>query len=134
MYFALSSDVSLGIPSSLHMYSKWGNGFMCRTFYKIAFLEQLKIHFFRVRTLIEYCIFCTFSKILKRLRRGIWIDKRIWDDSPDRARRTTMTTMTITTMTIMTTTTTISRRRKTKPSRCRGGSGWREGVRPEGVA
>ena len=39
--------------------------------------------FFCVRTLIEYFIFRAFSKILKRLGRGIGIDFRIWDDSKD---------------------------------------------------
>ena len=111
---------------------------MFRTFYKIGFLEQLKIQFFRVRTLIEYCIFCAFSIILKRLRRGIGIDRRILDDSPDQARRTKMTTMTMTIimtkMKMTTRTTTISRRRKPKPSKRRGGSGWGEGARPEGAA
>ena len=76
-----------------HIGGTWGNCSICRTFYKIGYLEHLKIQFFRVRTLIEYCIFHALSKILG-------IDG---DNFPDRARRTrmTMTTMTTMTMTIM---------------------------------
>ena len=109
-----------------------GNCSICRKFYKIGFLEQPKIQFFRVRTLIEYFIFRAFSRIL-----GIYED-----GFKDRARRTTMTTMpmkrklkmTITTMKMTTTTTTISRRRKLKMSRRRGKAGRGEGSRPEGAA
>ena len=42
--------------------------------------------------------FRAFSKILKRLSRRIGIDRRIWDDFKDQARKTTMTRMTMTTM------------------------------------
>ena len=122
-------------PESHDIKGKWGNGSMCRMFYKIGFLEQLKSNFFCVRTLIEYCIFRTFSKILKRLRRGIGVYRRIRENSPDQARRTTMTMMTMTMkMTMMTmamTTTTISRRRKPKPSKCQGRAG-RGGGRSSG--
>ena len=41
---------------------KWVNCSMCRTFYKIVFLEQLKIQFLCVHTLLEYCIFVPFQK------------------------------------------------------------------------
>ena len=79
--------------------------------------------FFCVCTLIEYCIFRAFSEILNSLRRGIGVDKRIWNDSLDQARRTTMTMMT------MTMTTTISRRRTPKPSQRWEGAGRGEGAR-----
>ena len=108
---------------------------MCRMFY-FFLIEQLKIQFFRVRTLIEYCIFRAFTKILKKLRIGIGIDGRLWDDFPDRARMTTMNTMmmTVTTMTITTTTKTISKRRKPKPSQSWVGAGRGGGVQLEGGA
>ena len=41
------------VISFIDIYSqegKWVNGSMCRTFYKIDFLEQVEIQLFRVRT------------------------------------------------------------------------------------